>query len=279
MRFGEFTINTFVEQRFKLDGGAMFGVIPKKIWQRLIEADEDNLIPMVTNLFVLKAHGKNMLFDAGLGDSLSDKEKKIYGTRGESQLEAGLARLGLNPEDIDYVLLTHLHTDHAAGAVKKIKEEFVPRFPNALYYLSRTEFDLAMTPDERTAAVYIPERLKALKRSGQVHFVECDSQLFPGIRALFTGGHTRGHYALEITSGDTSVFYYADIYCTTAHLKVPYVPGTDLYPVETMRIKRATLPRIVNHNVVMAFDHDVNYPLARITDRGDGLKIEPVTGD
>lgn len=279
MQFGEFTINTFVEQRFRLDGGAMFGVIPKKIWQRLIEADEDNLIPMVTNLFVLRAHGKNMLFDAGLGDSLSEKEKKIYGTKGQSQMEAGLANLGLKPEDIDVVLLTHLHTDHSAGAVKKVKGEFVPRFPNALYYMSRTEFDMAMDPDERTAAVYVPQRLEALVRNDQVHFVESDSQLFPGIQALFTGGHTEGHYALEIESNGTSVFYYADIFCTTAHLKVPYVPGTDLFPVETMRIKRATLPRIVNQNVIMAFDHDVKYPLARVTDRGDGMKIEPVKGD
>lgn len=279
MQFGEFTINTFVEQRFKLDGGAMFGVIPKKIWQRLIEPDGDNLIPMVTNLFVLRANGKNLLFDAGLGDSLSDKEKKIYGTKGESQMESGLAKFGLTPADIDFVLLTHLHTDHCAGAVKKVKGELVPRFPNARYYMSRSEFDRAMSPDERTTAVYVPERLEALEKSGQIHLVECDSQLFPGVQALFTGGHTEGHYALEIESGGTSVFYYADIFCTTAHLKVPYVPGTDLYPVDTMRIKRATLPRIVNHNVVMAFDHDINYPLARISDRGDGLRIEPVKGD
>jgi len=276
MRFGQFKINTFVEQRFKLDGGAMFGVIPKSIWQRLIRPDENNLIPMVTNLFLLEAHGQKMIFDVGLGDTLSDREKKIYGTDGVSSLVSGLAEHGMTPDDIDVVLLTHLHTDHAAGAVTRDGDKFVPRFPNADYYISRQEWDLAMNPDERTAAVYVPERLQAIDNSGRVKFVESDSEIFPGIRVRFTGGHTEGHYALEIESEGTSVFYYADIFCTSMHLKVPYVPGTDLYPVDTMQIKRDTLPRIVNQDVIVAFDHDINHPLARVVDNGSGLEIRPV---
>ena len=254
----------------------MFGVVPKTIWQRSIPADENNLIPMVTNLFVLSAHGKNMIFDIGLGDTLTDREKKIYGTNGVSNLESGLANLGLTVNDIDYVILSHLHTDHAGGAVKIVDGRYVPRFPKATYVISKVEWDTALNPDERTAAVYVPDRLRPLKEAGQVEFIEGDTELLPGIRMVFTGGHTGGHFALEIESGGTSVFYYADIYCTSAHVKVPYVPATDLYPMETMKIKRRTLPRVVDQDVVMAFDHDVKTPLARIKQSGKKLVTEPI---
>jgi glyoxylase-like metal-dependent hydrolase (beta-lactamase superfamily II) len=276
MKFGQFDIQTFVEQKFRLDGGAMFGVIPKVIWQRMIPADENNLIPMVTNLFVLSAHGQKLLFDAGIGDTLSDREKKIYGADGVSQLESGLKSLGLTAREIDYVVLTHLHTDHAGGAVKQVDGAYAPRFSNARHIVSREEWTSAMAPDERTSAVYAPERLKPLEDAGLVDFIDNDTEILPGIRAVFTGGHTASHYALEMESDGAKVFYYADIFCTSAHMGVPYVPATDLYPSDTMEIKRKTLSRIVNQNVVMAFDHDVTAPLARIVSDGRRMKALPV---
>ena len=275
MKFGQFEIHSFVEQRFRLDGGAMFGVIPKIIWQRMIPADENNLIPMVTNLFVLKAHGKNIIFDIGLGDTLTDREKKIYGADGASHLHDGLQALGLSEDDIDYVVLTHLHTDHAGGAVKMVDGKYVPRFPKARYVVGKQEWEMALSPDERTSAVYVPERLRPLEESGQVDLINSDTELLPGIKTVFTGGHTPGHYALEIESEGTSVFYYADIFCTAAHLGVAYVPATDLYPLDTMEIKRKTLPRIVDRDVVMAFDHDVNTPLARVVKDGKRFVAKP----
>lgn len=255
----------------------MFGIIPRTMWGKLIPPDENNLIEMRNNLFVLTAHGKKFLFDAGLGDSLTDKEKKIYTTQSDSTMDSGLQSLGLSENDIDYVILTHLHTDHAAGAVKEVDGEFVPRFPNAKYIVSREEFAVAMKPNERTKAVYVPQRYLALQQSGKLEIIDGNEELFPGIKALFTSGHTDGHFALEMESGGQKVFYYADIFCTSNHMAVPFVPATDLYPNQTMAIKREKLPEIISDDVIMCFDHDVHMPFGKVKQEDRRIRVEQVS--
>lgn len=276
MKFGDFEIYSFVEHKFRLDGGSMFGVIPKIIWQKLIPADENNMIPMHTNLFVLKAHGKNFIFDCGLGDDLSDFEKKIYNVESESMLSDGLKGLGLTEDDIDVVILSHLHTDHVGGGVKRINDKLVPRFPKAKYIIDKEEWQDAAHPDERSSAVYVVERYNALEKSGQIEFIDSDIELFPGITIDHTGGHTPGHFALRMESGGEKVWYYADIFTTAAHMAVAYVPGTDLFPLRTMEVKRKFLPQIIEENIIMAFDHDVNMPFAMVAQDGKKLKVSPV---
>ncbi|MFH2049679.1 MAG: MBL fold metallo-hydrolase [bacterium] len=254
----------------------MFGVIPKIIWQKLIPADENNMIPMHTNLFVLKAHGKNFIFDCGLGEDLSDFEKKIYNVEGESMLSEGLKSLGMTEDDIDVVILSHLHTDHVGGGVKKVNGKLVPRFPNAKYIIDKEEWRDATHPDERTGAVYVVERYDALEKSGQIEFIDSDVELYPGIAIDHTGGHTGGHFAIRMESGGKKVWYYADIFSTAVHMAVAYVPGTDLYPLRTMEVKRKFLPQIIEEQIIMAFDHDVNMPFATVAQDGKKLKVTPV---
>ncbi|MEP0827755.1 MAG: MBL fold metallo-hydrolase [bacterium] len=276
MKFGKFEIIPFVEQRFKLDGGTMFGVVPRKIWGKLLPPDEDNLVPMETNLFLLKANGKNILFDAGLGDCLSPVERKIYASSGETALDSGLKNLGLQPADVDYVLLTHLHTDHAGGSVRKDGENLVPRFSKARYIVQKIEWNDATNPNERTSAVYIPDRLRVLEKAGQLELVDGDVEVMPGIKLTRTGGHTAGHQAIEATSEGFTVVYYADIVPSSHHIRIPYVASVDLFPLETMEVKRKLVERLLAGNMAIGFDHDVDIKIGRVVDENGKVLVRKV---
>jgi len=243
----------------------MFGVVPKKIWGKLVPSDENNLVPMETNLFLLKAGGKKILLDTGFGDCLSSGEKKIYAVSEATNIETGLKEIGVGPGDIDIVFLTHLHTDHAGGAVKRDGNRIVPRFPKATYFVQATEWRDAMKPNERTAAVYIPERLEVLEKAGQLELLDGDSEIMPHLRAVKTGGHTPGHQALEAESGGTTVVYYADIMPSSLHVRIPYVAAVDLDPLTTMAVKRELIERLLATEAAIAFDHDTGIKIGRLT--------------
>jgi glyoxylase-like metal-dependent hydrolase (beta-lactamase superfamily II) len=276
MKFGSFEIKPFVERHFRLDGGSMFGVVPKKIWSRFTEADENNLIAMETNLFVLHAHGKNILYDTGLGDCLSDKEKKIYAVTGDTAMETGLKNIGLTPDDIDIVFLSHLHTDHSGGSVRNVDGRYIPRFPKARYIVQKREWDDAMHPNERTAAVYIPERLEVLEKSGRLDLYEGDFEIMPDINAVVTGGHTPGHQAIEAVSDGVTVVYYADILPSSYFLKIPYVSGLDLDPTRTMDVKRQLYERLVVQNNAIVFDHDIKIKIGKLVQEDGTVEINKI---
>ncbi len=271
MKFGSFEIIPFVEQSFKLDGGSMFGVVPKKIWGRMVSSDENNMIAMDTNLFVVKAHGKNILLDTGFGDAITENETKMYSVTKESNIETGLQKIGLSPDDIDIVFLTHLHTDHAGGTVKLEGDSFIPRFKNARYYTQQIEWNDAMNPNERTAAVYISERLKTMETAGQLEILDGDTEILPGIKAVVTAGHTPGHQGIEMTSDGITVVYYADIVPSSYHVRVPYVAAVDLDPVTTMDVKRRLVKFLLEGEKYIVFDHDIDIKIGRL--RQDGKKV------
>lgn len=276
-RFGEFTIHHFIERKFRLDGGTLFGVVPKKIWGNLIEVDEDNLVPMHTNLFVVDTGEHKLLCDTGLGTLLGKKESKIYAAHEPSNIETGLNDLGFATDDIDYVLLSHLHTDHAGGTVTRNGEVMVPRFKKARYVVQKEEWDDAINPDERSVSVYKVEMLKVLEDAGQIDLLDGDAELLPGVKLVKTGGHTAGHQGMEFTSGGKTVVYYADIIPFSHHLKVPYVASVDLYPRDTMKVKRTLVRRVLENGFAIAFDHDVKIPIGTVREEGLKTVIEPVT--
>ena len=277
MKFGNFEIFSIVENSFKIDGGAMFGVVPKIIWERLVPADEFNRVKLDLNLLLVKTKGENVLIDAGMGDALSEKHKRIYGIEKPSDLERRLSELALTPEDVDLVILTHLHADHAGGVVKLDNSgRKTPRFPNARHIVQIKEWNDAMSPDERTSATYLTENFKLLKEHDLLELVDGENEVAKGIKVKSTGGHTPGHQVVLIEDGGNKILWSGDIIPTASHLKIPYVASVDLFPLETMVQKRKFLDMCINDGWLLAFDHDVNIKLGRLEKSGIEIKVDKV---
>lgn len=277
MKLGNFEIFSIVENSFKIDGGAMFGVVPKIIWERLAPSDEFNRVKLDINLLLVKTKGENILIDAGMGDALSEKHKKIYGIEKPSNLEGKLSKLDLTPEDIDLVILTHLHADHSGGVVKLDKAgKKIPRFPNARHIVQIKEWNDAMSPDERTSATYLTENLKLLKDFDLLELIDGEDEVTKGIKVTNTGGHTAGHQAVLIEDGENKILCAGDIIPSASHLKIPYVASVDLFPLETMTVKRKFLDMCINDGWLLAFDHDVNIRLGRLEKLGNEIKVSKV---
>ncbi len=277
MQFGNFEIFSIVENNFQVDGGAMYGVIPKVIWQRFNPPDADNMLRLDINLLLVKANGKNILIDAGIGDTLSEKQKKIFGIQRESSLEKELSALGLSSSDIDLVILTHLHADHASGVITLGKNQTkVPRFPHARHVVQSQEWEDAMHPDERTSATYFTSNLKILEDKKLLDLVDGEAEVIVGIRVINTGGHTPGHQAVLIQDGEYKIICAGDVIPTTYHLKIPYVASVDLYPRETMEQKRKILQMCLNDGWALAFDHDLKMKIGKLEKAGEEIKIREI---
>lgn len=272
MKLDQVEIYSFVENRFKVDGGAMFGVVPKIIWEKLVYCDSENRVDLDLNLLLVKTKDKNILIDAGVGNALTDRMKKIYGIEKDSNLCEGLAIYGLKPEDIDLVILTHLHLDHAGGVVKFNENgEKIPSFPNAKHVIQSQEWKDAMTPDERTMATYFPDNFSVLENLKLVELVDGEKEVAPGIKVIPTGGHTRGHQAIFIETENGNILCPGDIIPTQNHVKIPYVASVDLYPLETMRVKKELLEKCLNNGWSVAFDHDTELKLAKLKKKDEKI--------
>lgn len=278
LKLGIFEIHCIVENRFHLDAGTMFGVVPKKIWSKYVEADDDNLIPMETNVFLVQDGEHNILLDSGLGNYMGEKQRRLYGCYEQSHLVPGLAGLGVKPDDIDIVLLSHLHWDHVGGTIKP-DESGNPAlvFENATHYIHADEWEDANNPDERTSGVYFPDRLQAIEAAGSLKLVNGEREIIPGVKVVTIGGHTRGQMGIEIESEGRKLIYYADAFPSCHHIRVPYVPATDLFPLDTQRLKRAIVPKAAEEGWLIAMDHDLDHKVAKID--YDGLKYRCVKVD
>jgi glyoxylase-like metal-dependent hydrolase (beta-lactamase superfamily II) len=277
MKLGKFQINVFVENRSHVDGGMMFGVIPKTLWAKNIEVSADNLIAMDTNIFVIRTGEKTLVVDTGLGDMLDDKQKKMYGITQPSNMNKGLADLGLAPKDINYVIQTHLHLDHVGGAVVDNGHgKPIPRFPNAIYIAQKIEWNAANNPDVRSYAAYDKTKFMPLLEHGQLKLIDGNTDLLPGIKLVLTGGHTLGHQGVIVESEGERLLLFADIVPMTNHLRPAYVSSADLFPLDTIKIKKELMPELAKHGWYLGFDHDPEIKIARIIDTGKKLVAEKI---
>lgn len=256
---------------FKLDGGAMFGVVPKKIWNKLVPADDNNLCTWAMRCLLVVAEGKVVLIDCGMGDKQDAKFFGHYEPHGDYSIEASLKQIGLVPADVTDVFLTHLHFDHCGGAVKKNeKGKLVPTYENARYWTNERHWNWANNPNAREKASFLPDNYLPLQQHGVLHFIEEHEELFPGFSTIWTYGHTEAMMLPVIKYNGSKVVYCADLLPSYAHIPLPYVMGYDVRPLVTIKEKEAFLKEACDKKYFLFFEHDSQYECCSLekTDKG-----------
>jgi glyoxylase-like metal-dependent hydrolase (beta-lactamase superfamily II) len=278
VKLGDLEFHVISTGKLLLDGGAMFGVIPRPMWEKKMQPDARNRITLSMNSFLIHAGGKRILVETGAGDKMTAKLRDIYGLDGPF-LDEGLRRYGLRPEDIDIVLDTHLHFDHCGGNTRIEMDKIVPAFPNARYIVQRGEFEHAMNPNERDRASYFPENYAPLEAAGRFSLLDADAQIAPGVEVIRLPGHTAHMQGVKLTGGGKTAFLFADLVPTTAHLPIPWIMGYDLYPMMTLENKKRWIPEVVREGWLALFAHDARVPAAYLRERNGQWETEPVTLD
>ena len=261
----------------RLDGGAMFGVVPKPLWSKHTYADERNRISLAMRCLIVRGM-RTMLIDAGLGDKESAKFHEIYGIDRSRNLDHTLADAGLAPEQIDIVLATHLHFDHAGGFTTRGPDGTIrPKFPRAQYVVRRGEWEDATHPNERTRGSYLQDNYVPLANAGVLQLVDEDRTIMPGVRVRRTGGHTMHHQIVLIESGGKTAAFAADLMPTTSHVADPWIMGYDLFPLDTLAAKQRFVKEAVENNMLVFFQHDPAVAAGYITERDGKRWVEAAT--
>ncbi len=257
---GGVRVRTVDAGRLKLDGGAMFGVVPKPLWTRQIAADERNRIPLAMRCLLVETGREVVLVDTGLGNKEDEKFQEIYGIRNAgrpTRLEDSLREAGVEPEDVDLIICTHLHFDHAGGSTTLCDDGAIrPSFSRARHLVRRGEWEFAHEVNERVRASYLPESFAPLAEAGVLEFVDEDVEVVPGITAVRTPGHTPYHQSVIVRAGGHTVFYPADLAPTSAHLRLPWIMGYDVEPLVTLESKRTWLTRAGAEHWHIVLCHD-----------------------
>lgn len=266
LQFGQIKLTWLSGGVTNLDGGAMFGVVPKPLWERKYECNEKNQIELRTDPILIQWDGKNILLESGMGKGkLTDKQKRNFGVVEESHLEEDLLSLGLKPEDIDIVFMTHLHFDHACGLTKLVNEEYVSVFPNARIIASSIEWNEMQNPNIRSANTYWKENWQAI--ATQIETFDTEWNLGP-MKLIHTGGHSDGHSILVIEDGQETLIHMADLMPTHAHKPSLWVMAYDDYPMNSIKAKQDWIPYGVSKNAWFIFYHDAIYRAVKWDDKG-----------
>jgi glyoxylase-like metal-dependent hydrolase (beta-lactamase superfamily II) len=273
---GDIELISLSDGGFALDGGAMFGVVPKPLWSRRTTPDDRNRIPLGLRPLLLTIGGKRVLIDGGVGDKLKEKDREIYAIDRRGSLIPSLAAHGLAPADIDVAIATHLHFDHVGGFTTIVDGRAVPTFPNARYVIRKGEWDDATHPHERNHASYMADDFMPLVDAKVADFMDADGEVLPGVRVRRTGGHTRHHEIVLIESGGRTAVFTADLIPTSAHVDAAWIMAYDLYPMDTLAAKKAFLAEAIAGEYVIFFEHDPHMAAGIIRQDGRRLTVEPV---
>ena len=270
---GDLQLTTLYDGPFKLDGGAMFGVVPRMLWEQKAAPDDRHRIQLAMRPLLVEAAWGRMLIDCGAGDKMGSKERDIYALDRTRALDQALAEAGLGASDIDIVLATHLHFDHFGGATLRSPEgRLLPRFPRARYVIRTAEWHDATHPHERNRASYLQDDFVPLQDAGVVDSYEGDDVIRPGVRVVRTGGHTGQHQIVFLESGGRTAVFVADLIPTTAHLQDAWVMGYDLFPVDTLMFKKRFIREAIEREYLIVFEHDPHVAAGYIRENAAGKR-------
>lgn len=274
MLFGDYRVEIVPDAELRLDGGAMFGVVPRALWSKVCPPDEENRVRLSMNCLFVETETERILIETGAGDKWSPKHEAMYGIRRERPLSESLRAItGVGADEITIVVNTHLHFDHAGGNTKRDETgRIVPTFPQARYFVSRGEYEHAEHPHERDRASYLPDNWRAVEESGQLELKDDAYEVVPGLRMETIRGHSRTMQCARLTRGDKTLFSFADLVPTRAHVPLAWIMGYDLFPVETLEAKKQLLPQAAREDWLCLFYHDPEAPLCRVVEEDGKLR-------
>lgn len=268
MKLSHFNISNF-----KIDGGAMFGVVPKVMWNKVYPADENNLIPLALKSLIVESDGRVILIDVGIGDKQDEKfMSHVYAFGGEGLIQ-GLAKRGYKPEDITDVLLTHLHYDHCGGGIYRDSNgELQLTFPKAKYHISKIQWENAMNPNSREADTYLPENLLPIRDRGALSLIDGETELIPNVHIRMFHGHTPGQIIPLIKYKGKTLVFTADLFAFRSHLPLPWIMSYDLEPLKTLKEKETFLKEALEGDYIFVYQHDYFADCSRVYQAPKGVK-------
>jgi glyoxylase-like metal-dependent hydrolase (beta-lactamase superfamily II) len=275
MQIGPWDVRAIETGRFRLDGGAMFGVVPKVLWQKDFPADADNRVELSLRSLYLEGFGRRVLVDTGMGDKWTDAEIARYAlTAPAGGVRGALSAAGVDPDTITDVILTHLHFDHAGGTTRMENGVLVPAFPQARHHVQRRNVEWANKPNDRERASYRRESWGVLEEADMLELRDGTCDLLPGVSAVESDGHTEGLQMIRVSGGDTELWYPADLVPTAAHVSLPWIAAYDISALRALEEKRALLDGLAGRDAWIFFEHDPRFAAARVERAGD--KYRPV---
>lgn len=271
-------LHTIETGLFKLDGGAMFGVVPKSIWQKTNPADENNMCTWAMRCLLIEDGNRLILVDTGIGNKQDEKFLKHYYLHGDDTLERSLAAKGFSTADITDVFLTHLHFDHCGGAIVREGDQLVPAFKNATYWSNEKHWDWAVHPNAREKASFLKENILPVQQSGQLKFVDTQegTEFLPGFNIRYAFGHTDAMMLPQLTYKDRTIIYAADLLPSTGHIPLPYVMSYDMFPLQTLKEKQAFLEEAAAGNYVLYLEHDSVNECCTVQQTEKGVRLKEI---